>query len=53
MKTFLRLIAAALGLAMLLTGGPVRSQEPDPDAWAATPAADDAVARVVVAAEDI
>jgi len=28
MRTFLRLIAAALGLALLLTGGPVHSAEP-------------------------
>jgi len=52
MKTFLRLIAAALGLAMLLTGGPVRSQEPDPQARAADPA-EGAAAVVLTVAADI
>ena len=52
MKTFLRLVAAALGLAMLLTGGPVRSQESESCAWAAATGADTS-SRVVVAVEDI
>jgi hypothetical protein len=50
MKTFLRLIAAALGLAMLLTGGPVRSQETESTAWTADTGA---AAPVVIAAKDI
>jgi hypothetical protein len=44
MKTFLRFIAAALGLAMLLTGGPARSQSPAPTAWTPAPTPDTATA---------
>jgi len=52
MKTFLRFIAAALGLAMLLTGGPARSQPLAPAAWNPAPAHDTATATLPAPARE-